>query len=139
MLVPSAVLYTYFVPMSIHAMLWHSILVVMGVYLIVARGYGKKLLELRTPALIFIGFIIMAIVGNILVYKLHLDTPACQPGDRLSMFYISPYYPTELPLLGAIQEISYPLFVLSYAATFNAFSLLVWAVSHVVRKITSKL
>ena len=139
MLVPSAVLYTYFVPMSIHAMLWHSILVVMGVYLIVSRGYGKKLLELRTPALIFIGFIIMAIVGNILVYKLHLDTPACQPGDRLSMFYISPYYPTELPLLGAIQEISYPLFVLSYAATFNAFSLLVWAVSHVVRKITSKL
>ena len=137
MLVLSAVLYTYFVPMSLHAMLWHSILVVMGVYLIASRGYGKRIRELFVPSMIFLGFIILAIIGNILVYKLHLDTPACQPGDNLSMFYISPYYPTQLPLLGAIQEISYPLFVVCYAVIFNAFSFLVWAVSHGVRKIRS--
>ncbi len=138
MFVPSAVLYTYFIPMSIHAMLWHTVLVVMGVYLIVSRGYGKNIKELFTPALIFLGFIALAIIGNILVYKLHLSTPACQPGDNLSMFYISPYYPTQLPLLGAVQQASYPLFVLCYAVIFNGFSALVWGVSKLVRTIQGK-
>ena len=138
MLVPNAVLYTYFVPMSLHAMLWHTVLVVMGVYLIISRGYGKKLREMYTPAIIFVCFVALAIIGNVLVYKLHLGTPACQPGDRLSMFYISPYYPTELPLLGMVQEISYPLFVLYYLLLFNSFALIVWSVTHLVRKLKKK-
>lgn len=138
MLVPNAVLYTYFVPMSLHAMLWHTVLVVMGVYLIVSRGYGKRIREMFTPAMVFVGFVVLAIIGNILVYKLHLGTPACQPGDRLSMFYISPYYTTELPLLGAVQEVSYLLFLLSYLLLFNSFALIVWGVTHLVRKIRSK-
>lgn len=133
MLVPTAVLYTYFVAMSLHSMVWHSILVIMGVYLIVSRGYGKKLAELKAPSLMLLGFIMVAIIGNILVYNLHLNTPNCQPGDNLSMFYISPYYPTQLPLLGAVQEISYPLFVLCYIAFFNLFSLIVWSVAKLVR------
>lgn len=135
MLVPNAVLYTYFIPMSIHAMLWHSVLVVMGVYLIVSRGYGKRLRELRAPALLFLGFVALAIIGNVLVYKLHLGTPACQPGDNLSMFYISPYYPTQLPVLGIVQEFSYPLFVLCYLVIFNGFSCIVWGVTRLVRKL----
>jgi hypothetical protein len=49
------------------------------------------------------------------------------------MFYISPYYITELPLLGAVQEISYPLFVLCYLFFFNGFALIVWGVTHWVR------
>lgn len=138
MLIPTAVLYTYFVAMSLHSMIWHSILVIMGVYLIVSRGYGKKIKELYVPALMLLGFVILAIIGNILVYKLHLGTPNCQPGDNLSMFYISPYYPTQLPLLGAIQNISYPLFVLCYLILFNSFSLIVWAIAKGVRKLTNK-
>lgn len=134
MLVPSAVLYTYFVAISIHSMVWHSILVSMGAYLIVSRGYGRKLKELVTPWFMFLGFVMLAIVGNILVYKLHLGTEACQPGDNLSMFYLSPYYPTQFPLLGAVQELSYPLFVLSYIAIFTCFSLIVWGVARLCRK-----
>ena len=134
MLVPSAVLYTYFVAISIHSMVWHSILIAMGAYLIVSRGYGKKLNELFAPFFMFLGFVAMAIVGNILVYKLHLGTDACQPGDNLSMFYLSPYYPTQFPLLGAVQEFSYPIFVLSYVAIFSCFSLIVWCVARLCRK-----
>ncbi len=138
MLVPNAVLYTYFVPMSLHAMLWHTVLVVMGVYLIISRGYGKHFREMFTPAAIFLGFVALAIIGNILVYKLHLNTPACQPGDRLSMFYISPYYPTVLPLLGIVQDISYPLFLLCYLLFFNGFASIVWGVTHLIRKLQRK-
>ena len=139
MLIPTAVLYTYFVAMSIHSMLWHSILVVMGVYLVASRGYGKNIKELFIPSLMLLGFVILAIIGNILVYKLHLGTENCQPGDNLSMFYISPYYPTQLPLLGVIQEFSYPLFVICYLILFNSFSLIVFYVSKLIRKISLKL
>ena len=138
MLVPTAVLYTYFIPMSIHAMLWHTVLVVMGVYLIVSRGYGKSLREMISPALMLLGFVALAIVGNILVYHLHLNTPACQPGDNLSMFYISPYYPTQLPLLGVVQEFSYPLFVVCYLLFFNGFSMIVWGVTKLIRVVFRK-
>jgi hypothetical protein len=134
MLIPNAVLYTYFVPMSLHAMLWHAVLVVMGVYLIVSRGYGKHIREMYAPALVFLCFVALAIIGNVLVYKLHLGTDACQPGDNLSMFYLSPYYPTQFPLLGAVQEFSYPLFVLVYVVIFTALSLLVWKVANIAWK-----
>lgn len=135
MLIPTAVLYTYFIPMSIHSMVWHAVLVMMGVYLIVSRGYGKTLKELISPSVLLLCFIAIAIVGNILVYKLHLGTPACQPGDNLSMFYISPYYPTQFPLLGAVQEFSYPLFLLCYIVIFNLFSLIIWGVSKLARTV----
>ena len=138
MAVPSAVLYTYFVAISLHSMIWHSILVAMGVYLIASRGYGEKLKELLVPFFMFLGFVCLAIIGNVLVYKLHLGTEACQPGDNLSMFYLSPYYPTQFPLLGAVQEFSYPLFVLSYVAIFTGFSMLVWFVAHLCRKSAQK-
>ena len=134
MAVPSAVLYTYFVPISIHSMVWHSILIAMGVYLIVSRRYGRKLQELLTPFYMYLGCIILALVGNVLVYKLHLGTDACQPGDNLSMFYLSPYYPTQFPLLGVVQEFSYPLFVLTYIAIFTGLSLLVWKVANIAWK-----
>ena len=134
MLVPNAVLYTYFVPMSLHAMLWHTVLVVMGVYLIVSRGYGKTIRELRTPFLVYLGFIALALIGNVLVYKLHLGTDACQSGDNLSMFYLSPYYPTQFPLLGAVQEFCYPLFVLTYVAIFTGLSGLVWKIANLARR-----
>ena len=138
MLIPTAVLYTYFVAMSIHSMVWHSVLVIMGVYLIVSRGYGNKIKELFIPSLMLLGFVILAIIRNILVYKLHLGTPNCQPGDNLSMFYISPYYPTQLPLLGIVQQFSYPLFVLCYLILFNSFSLIVWVISKGIRKLLNK-
>ena len=138
MLIPTAVLYTYFVAMSIHSMLWHSILVIMGTYLIVSRGYGKNIKELIIPSLMLLGFVILAIIGNVLVYNLHLGTPNCQPGDNLSMFYISPYYPTQLPLLGVVQNFSYPLFVLCYLVLFNSFSLIVWGTTKLVRNLIDK-
>jgi hypothetical protein len=138
MAVPSAVLYTYFVPISIHSMAWHTILIAMGVYLIVSRGYGKKIRELLEPFFMYLGCIAVALVLNVVVYQLHLGTPACHEGDKMSLFYLSPYYPTQLPLLGMVQEFSYPLFVVTYIAVFTGFSLLVWKVANIVRTIRSK-
>ncbi len=134
MAVPSAVLYTYFVAMSIHSMVWHSVLIAMGAYLIVSRGYGRKLKELLAPFVMFLGFVVMAIIGNELVYKLVLSSAeSIEQGDNLSMFYISRHYTTQLPVLNLVQEISYPLFVLTYIAFFTSLTLLVWGMSRLCR------
>jgi uncharacterized membrane protein YwaF len=71
MAVPTAVLYTYFVSISIHSMVWHAILVAMGAFLIVSRGYGRKFKALLAPFCVCLGFIVAAIIVNILVYQLH--------------------------------------------------------------------
>jgi hypothetical protein len=54
------------------------------------------------------------------------------------MFYISPYYPTQLPLLGAVQEFSYPLFVVCYVLFFSSFSMIVWGATKLIRKAMKK-
>ena len=54
------------------------------------------------------------------------------------MFYISPYYPTQLPLLGVVQEFSYPLFVVCYLLFFNGFSMIVWGVTKLIRIVFRK-
>jgi hypothetical protein len=41
-------------------------------------------------------------------------------------------------LLGAVQELSYPLFVLSYIAIFTCFSLIVWGTAKLCRKLGKK-
>jgi hypothetical protein len=83
---------------------------------------------------VYLGFIALALIGNVLVYKLHLGTEACQPGDNLSMFYLSPYYPTQFPLLGVVQEFFYPLFVFVYVAVFTGLSMLVWKIANAAWK-----
>lgn len=67
--------------------------------------------------------------------SLALALRAGKHGDNLSMFYISPYYPTQLPLLGAVQAVSYPLFVVCYLLFFNGFSLIVWGVTKLIRRL----
>ena len=53
---------------------------------------------------------------------------------NLSMFYLSPYYPTQFPLLGAVQKFCYPLFVLTYVAIFTGLSGLVWKIANLARR-----
>ena len=50
------------------------------------------------------------------------------------MFFLSPYYPTQFPLLGAVQEFCYPLFVMIYVIIFTTLSLLVWMVANIAWK-----
>ena len=113
--------------------------VLAGFLMLLLRNIGFEVIDVVflegiTYHAIALGFIALALIGNVLVYKLHLGTDACQPGDNLSMFYLSPYYPTQFPLLGAVQEFSYPLFVLIYVIIFTALSLLVWKVANIAWK-----
>ena len=67
-------LQTSFVYTSIHTMLWHSILVLMSVYLIAARGYGKKFrAEMQGPAVLLAALTVAAVLLNELVFFCYLN------------------------------------------------------------------
>lgn len=69
MIYPKSVLETYFVFMTLHSMFWHTLLIVMAIFLIVSKDYGsdfKK--ELLPPLWIFLGFVAIAICLNEALY-----------------------------------------------------------------------
>ena len=74
---------SYFVFTSFHTMIWHTALCVMGVYLIVARGYGKSFRrEIVSPTVLFILLTLFAVVLNEVAYFAFLkpmQTPSYSP------------------------------------------------------------
>lgn len=74
---------------SIQTMLWHTLLVAMAIYLIVARGFGKSFKkEIIAPSIIFIACSLIAVGLNELAYHAYLEprqTPVLdidrQPGS----------------------------------------------------------
>ncbi len=69
MLYPKSVLETYFVYMALHSMFWHTMLVVISVFLIVSKGYGKNFKdELLPPLTIFLSCVVVAITLNEVLY-----------------------------------------------------------------------
>ena len=124
MVYPESCLYTPYVTILIHTMAWHCSMVIMGVYLIVAKGYGKNFLnEVMPAAMVYSVFFGMAFWGNIIMYHAFFNTPLAN-GESCNFFYISPYYRSTLPILSTIWGIVetsmwlYPVFVLAYIAAF---------------------
>ena len=64
-----ASLETFFIFTSFHTMIWHISMVLMGVYLIAARGYGKNLKnDLLSPSILFVCLSLVAVALNEAVY-----------------------------------------------------------------------
>lgn len=69
MIYPTSVLETYFVYMALHSMFWHTLLVVISVFLIVSKGYGRSFKdELLPPLTIFLSCVVVAIALNETLY-----------------------------------------------------------------------
>jgi hypothetical protein len=122
---------------SIHTMVWHLTITFVGLYCLTTGLTGKKLKDL-IPAfitfLIVIGFIVIV---DIVGYNL-LNPEGVTSITTFNMFFISPYYTTSLPVLPAIQEISYVLFLSCYIFAFTLGATLVLLSSIGLRKLFSK-
>lgn len=69
-----ASLHTELIYISIQTMLWHSILTVMGVYLIIAKGYGRRFFqELIPPFALLVVCSLIAVGLNEVVYHYYLE------------------------------------------------------------------
>ncbi len=137
MVYPDTVFHTEYITLLIHTMLWHSSMVVMGIYLVVARKYGKKYKELIPASIIFIIIVMIAVIANIVGYEIYFKFPERNIYDEsFFLLYVSPYYPTPLPVLSNIKEIvPYPVFLLSYILFFSLGVLILWSALIGIRKL----
>lgn len=121
---------TDYVVILIHTMIWHSSMVIMGVYLLVSRGYGKNYIKDIIPGFIVFAIIVaIAFIGNIVGYKLYFSNPELNVhGQSLNMFYISPYDTCSLPILSVIQtKVPYVVFFMCYLLAFLIGISILWS------------
>ena len=104
-------------------MLWHTTMVVMGVYLLVSREYASSLKnivkDLFPGFIVLLVIIVISLIVNEVGYKLYFGTDKNIYNDTLFFMYLSPYYPSPLPILSTIKEATpYIVFLITYIVAF---------------------
>lgn len=85
--------------MCVHTMIWHSLMIVLGVYLLVAERCGRSFVLDYLSA----GSILLASVAVATALNLLLHTCAVRSGSVLNLFYMSPYYDTYFLIVRDVQ------------------------------------
>ena len=127
-LIPSL---SHVLSICIHSMLWHMILIVIGILLITKRDYGKTYKEIIPGFIVFLILVGIATIMNVVFYH----TIVKHTSKTFSMFYISPYFTSSLAVFSDIHKALgwIPLMISYVAACFLAVSLI-----YVVIKYTKK-
>ena len=88
------------IPLCLHTMLWHSVMIAVGVLILSRRGYGRRYLREMLPStLIFLGTLGLATVLNLILTP--LTEGSAQP---LNLFYMSPYEGNNYILISDVWE-----------------------------------
>lgn len=96
-LIPSL---SHVLSVCIHSMIWHMILVVIGVIIISKGNYGKSYKEILPGFIIFLILLGLATIMNVTFYH----TLVKETGKTFNMFYMSPYYISSLAVFNNIQK-----------------------------------
>jgi len=119
---------------NIHTMWLHFGSFVVSVYLLMTRAVKVNFNSLKISLLVFIIFLVIANGMNIIIYNLGVLN-----GETFNMFYISPYFISELPIFNIIQEyVPYIIFLLIYILTITIGAIIIYEISYYFRKICSK-
>ncbi len=140
MMYPDTCFSTDYLTILIHTMVWHSSMAIMGVYLIVARGYGKNPVKEAIPGFfILLSLIAFSILVNVVGYYAYFGTPKNVHGEQLFFMYLSPWYGCPFPILGTIKEQApYIVFLLCYIVAFAMGIVIVWSAVFGIRKLVTK-
>ena len=136
MFYPGDVFY-YVVGVSIQAMVHHGSQVFVGILTV---SHVKERLNrsfyLKGGA-VLLGFMSVAMILNISVYHI---LRANGLSDTFNMYFISPYFPTTLPILSSIQSqgAPYPVVVLIYVCTLLLAATLIALAQHYIVKALSE-
>lgn len=106
---------------NIHTMWLHYGSFVVSVYLVMSGEIEPTLENLKNALKVFLIFTGIALLLNIGVYH-----SGVLNGETFNMFYISPYFISELPVFNIIQEkVPYMVFLLVYIFALSIGSLIV--------------
>ncbi len=125
------------VSLCVHTMLWHTVMIAVGVFLIFSRGYGKSWRREVLPATVpFLIFVATAMVLNVALTPLAVQSPS-----PLNLFYISPYEPTRYFVIRDIRRsLGWEASVAAYVLLFIFLGAgLVFSVAYLLRAIAARL
>ena len=133
---PNTVL-TRIVGSNIQSMLHHGIQAIVGILLV---SFCRKKLGFRfyvKGAYVFAGFLSTAMVMNIIAYHI---IQANGTNDVFNMFYISPYFGCEIPILSSIQQAGapYPVVLLLYVLTFVLIAAIIALAEYFISMVVQK-
>ena len=95
---------------NIHTMCLHLGSFVVSVYLIMSGEVKTDFKSLKSASLVFLIFVIIAFYMNVFVYNIGILN-----GETFNMFYISPYFISELPVFNTLQlNLPYFIFLMIY-------------------------
>lgn len=88
------------VSLCVHTMLWHTVMIALGVFILFSRGYGKSWRREVLPAsLVFLVSVVLATILNVTLSPLAQSSPA-----PLNLYYMSPYEPTRFWVVSDVQK-----------------------------------
>ena len=121
------------ISLSIHTMLWHTLMIATGFLIGRVRGYGRSYLGEMLPGTAVFGVtVVIATVLNVVL------TPYTGNSvGALNLFYMSPYIPTHYVIIGDVWEAFgwFPALLCYVALFIFVGATLIWAVLWLARRI----
>ena len=88
--------------LCIHTMVWHTVMIAIGVMILFARGYGKSWRrEMPSATVVFLETVLLATLLNVLLRPVALTSP-----NPLNLLYMSPYEKTYFILIRDVQRLA---------------------------------
>jgi len=118
---------------NIHTMWLHCGSLVVSIYLIFTIVVSLDFKSLKNGLIVFLAFICLAELLNVSIYNLGL-----LQGETFNMFYISPYFISELPIFDMVQKsLPFVIYLLFYIIVLSLGSLLVFGIFKFIEKLKS--
>ena len=122
MVYPSTVLSAH-VFLSIHTMMWHGSMTVVGFLLLATKSVKLNFKSVLYACIVFGISIVLAEIMNIIWHYVGTE-------KTFNMFYISPYYECDIPVLSAIKDNApYFVFLLCYVIGFILIAFIIMGIA----------
>ena len=132
---PAAALNTAYVAITIHSVLWHSLMVASGVYAMIAYGLLTKegFRSFIYSYILWVVTVVIAVILNIILIK-------ANPGTPLNLFYIAPNSTFKYPLLSILFKEPKPYlpFLLVYLVYYFIGGISVYGIGCGIRALAIK-
>jgi len=123
--------YIMMIGINIQTMVHHGSQVVLGVFLLSSHKVQFRFKALVGASIVFVIPVFMAIAMNLGFFAWKGYS-----AGQFNMFWISPYFTTELPLMSVIQPlVPYPVFVMIYIAGFILIATVVMTTAILISRI----
>ena len=123
--------FTHDILVNIHTMYLHCGSFVVSIYLITSGVVKLNKTSLKNAIITFLIFLSIALILNITIYNSGILN-----GETFNMFYISPYFKSELPIFDVIeQKVPYILFLFIYILSIVLGIFVVYLLSSILKNI----